>query len=106
MIFGVKNNFQIGSFMKAVGIGFVLCVVYCLFMMLRVIMKDRTWLITAEDIICLTLTGLITFVFILDENYGIVRSYMLFGELIGALPLYIFCKKIIIKNLKKYLHKS
>lgn len=76
-------------FFQAVGIGAVLGIGYDLFRILRLAFPRGKVLIFFEDVIYFAFVSICSFSFILTQTNGILRAFILFGELLGA-TIYFF----------------
>lgn len=90
MILGFTHSVQLSVLMKAIGAGYALGLLYCIFMMLNSIWNKHTLSVFIRDILFFSIAAALTFLFALKYNAGIVRFYILAGELIGFCIFYIF----------------
>ena len=118
MIFDLPLYAQYIIFIKSIGVGFLCGVLYGI---PEAFLKKKNRIILAvKDILFFIAAGVISFLFVLDANFGTVRFYILAGELIGAALYFIFpykalnafagmigskCAKIFSFVDKKLLHK-
>ncbi len=82
-MFGVAHSFYAFVFLKSVGIGFITGVLWFAFALYRRITgcgKIRTVLL---DVLFFVIAAVITFLFLLDINAGVIRFYVFAGEGIG-----------------------
>lgn len=81
---------QLRLFTLSLGLGFLLGIVYDLFRSLRLIFSRTPgkYTLFVQDIIYVILCAVITFLFLLSENYGEIRAYVLAGEIIGFFAYY------------------
>lgn len=90
MILGYEHTVSLSVFAKAVGVGYTLGFLYLFFMFSNSLFKDKTISVFFRDILYFAIAAVISFLFALKYNAGIVRLYILAGELIGFLLFYIF----------------
>lgn len=81
---------QVRVFLLSVSLGFILGVLYDVFRMIRIIFlkENRKTAIFVQDFFFVLLCGIITFLFLLSENYGELRGYVFIGEIIGFFIYY------------------
>lgn len=75
-------------FLEALAVGFVLGGCYDVFRIIRTVFKFGKKLFIASDFIFCLWAGFLSFSFLLNRNFGILRGYILFGEGIGFLAWY------------------
>lgn len=80
---GFTLQAQTVTFLISVSVGFLLCLCYDMFKILRMSVKHSTLAFFIEDIIYSVLAAFVTFIFLLSQTGGRVRSYVLLGELLG-----------------------
>ncbi len=112
-MFGLEHSFQLFVYLKSLGIGMLCGAVVQLFDIFDV---RRSTVKAIFDIIALVFCGIISFMFCYAVNFGIVRFYILAGEMTGYLIYRLTfgsAGKKAIKNLKnkfktgkKVLHKT
>ena len=84
-MFGVRHGFFTAVFFKSVGVGFLIGVLYLLFMLPRGSGKTNKWVVFAQDILFFLLAAVLSFIFLYDINAGVARLYVFFGEGVGFL---------------------
>ena len=75
MILGYEHIVSISVFLKSVGTGYALGLLYVLFMLLNSFFKGHTVSVFFRDILYFSLAAVVTFLFSLKYNAGIVRFY-------------------------------
>lgn len=93
---GFTLQAQTVTFFISVSVGFLLCLCYDMFKILRMSVKHSTLAFFVEDIIYSVAAAFITFIFLLSQTGGRVRSYILLGELLGFFLFRLTLSKIII----------
>lgn len=88
-MYSVSQSEQLTIFCAALGLGFLLGVLYDIFRTIRLSLTNAKPAVVIFDLLYFSLFGLATFLFILALNKGEVRSYIIAGELIGAVFYYI-----------------
>ena len=98
-------------FLQSCLLGIVLGFVYDIFRILRLALKSGVVVIFIEDILFWSMSAVVTFLFMLTENSGQLRVFVLLGECIGAVVYYLTVgalimkiSKAIIEAVKKLLH--
>lgn len=94
-------------FLTSLLVGAALGAVYDVFRILRIAVKTGRAAVAAEDLFYFLLCTFVTFTFILQDNHGAVRVYILFGEALGWVLYYvtvgnlvISCSKTLIRIVK------
>ena len=86
---------QVIVFLEACLLGFLLGAVYDVFRIMRLAFPNGKILIFLEDVLYFAFITVVSFVFIVTVNGGVLRAFVLIGELLGAI-LYFFTLSIII----------
>lgn len=102
MIYGLRNWVQAELVLYALGAGFWIGLLYAFLMALRAFIRHNAAAVAAEDVLFFTAAAFLTFMFLLDYNYGIVRGYLIASETAGFLLIRGATAKIIVK-IKKTL---
>ena len=89
MIAGYEHAVQVSVLAKAVGMGYILGLLFCFFTFVNALSKS-TAAVFVRDILFFVLNAGISFLFLLKYNSGVVRFYILAGETIGFLLYYLF----------------
>lgn len=102
---------QLRVFILSVSLGFLLGFLYDSFRLIRIIFKKSFGKasVFAQDVIFILLCGIITFLFLLSENYGEIRLYVLLGEICGFFVYYFTIGVLVVKFsdlLAKNFHKA
>ena len=100
MIYGLRNGVQAELVFCALGAGFWIGLLYAFLMLLRACVRHNAAVVAAEDVLFFTAAAFLTFVFLLDRNYGIVRGYLIAAETAGFLTVRAAAAKIISKITK------
>ncbi|MGN0526527.1 MAG: spore cortex biosynthesis protein YabQ [Acutalibacteraceae bacterium] len=93
----VDHNTQFIIFIASLGLGFLLGILYDILRTVKLSLTQKKQWNIVFDLIYFFIVGLITFLFILAANKGEVRSYILIGELLGAVVYYFAFGIIIVK---------
>lgn len=75
---------QTRSFLYSCGLGAMLGVFYDLFRILRIAFPTRRWAVFVQDVIYWAACALLSYLFLLTQSDGVVRVFLLVGELLGA----------------------
>ncbi len=82
-MFGIAHYYFFSVFIKSIGTGYLIGFVYLLFSVFRKCGGGNTFAVAASDIIFCLVAAVLHFVFLLDANAGVHRSFILAGEAIG-----------------------
>lgn len=98
---------QTEIFLMAILLGAVLAAFYDVFRILRLAFTTPNWLIFIEDILFCIVVTLASFCYLMAENMGQVRIFVIAGEILGGVIYYftigsvvISCAEIIINFCK------
>ena len=93
---GVAEQTQL--FLYAFGFGFVLGIIYDIFRIVRLIFSGGRGAVFVADILYLAVCAVLTFSFVLTLSSGVLRGYILAGEILGWLVYYfslgLLCVKV------------
>ncbi len=89
MIVGYEHAVQISVLFKAVGLGYLLGFLYGFFSFFNSLSKS-TAAVFIRDILFFVLNAAISFLFLLKYNAGVIRGYIIAGEVIGFSVYHIF----------------
>ena len=92
-------------FFEACVLGFCLGALYDVFRILRLSFPHNKILVFLEDVLYFFLITVISFSFILLQNNGTLRAFLLLGELMGAI-LYFFTLSILIMKAANAIIKA
>lgn len=99
-------------FLYACVLGVLLGILYDVCRIFRLAINWNIWQIFLQDILYFVVCGILTFIFLLTFNNGVIRIYVLFGECLGWGAYYITfgkliyrCSSRIINYVKKILKK-
>ncbi len=95
MITGYEHIVQLSVFLKSIGAGFVIGILFSVFSVLNLLNGKNTAIVCIRDIIFFLISAVFTFLFALKYNAGIIRFYLLAGELIGFCLSYMFTCNVI-----------
>ena len=70
-------------------LGVILGIIYDIFRILRMIINSKSITMFVQDVIYFVISGIITFVFVLEFNSGESRFYILAGEAVGWILYHI-----------------
>ncbi len=87
---------QLRLFINALLLGGILGLTYDVFRIIRVAVKHGNALIFAEDALYWMFCAGVTFVYLLSQNSGQVRFYVILGEFLGAVIYYFTLGKLIL----------
>ncbi len=87
-MYNVSQSEQALIFIAALGVGFILGVLYDFFRALRLSITKSKAAVIVFDLLYFFVVALLSYIFILASNKGEVRSYIIIGELIGAVFYY------------------
>ena len=96
-MYSVPQSEQLSIFLASLGAGFLLGILYDVLRALRLSITLSKVAIVIFDLLYFFLFGLFSFLFILALNKGEIRSYIIAGELIGALFYYVSFGIVAIK---------
>lgn len=84
-------------FLESCVLGFLLGALYDVFRILRLSFPNGKVLIFFEDVFYFVAVTIASFTFIVVQNSGMLRAFLILGELLGAI-LYFFTLSILIMN--------
>ncbi len=90
MILGFEHTVALSVAVKAVGAGYALGLLYSFFMFLNSLWDKNTVSVFLRDVLFFSVAAVVTFLFSLKYNAGIMRFYIFAGELMGFCIFYIF----------------
>ena len=73
------------AFLYSIAMGAVLCVLFDMFCVMRMFVRPTILSAFWQDIVFWLVAAVLTYCFLLVHCYGIIRGYVLFGELLGFL---------------------
>ncbi len=100
-MYTVHQSEQTVIFLSSLGIGFLLGVLYDLIRIFRLSLTKSHIATIVFDVIYFLLFGFISYIFILAANKGEIRSYIVIGEIIGALFYYFSFGPIAVRITNK-----
>ena len=90
-------------FLYACVLGAALSIVYDIFRLIRITAVMGRAVIAVEDIIFFIIVSFSTFVFILSFTEGVIRFYVIFGELLGFILCHVTLGALIVKLLGGFI---
>lgn len=106
MRFGEPNRLQPELLFFALGAGVLIGLLYATLMLLRRLIRHGAVAVAVEDVLFCAAGSVLTFIFLLDRNSGVVRFYWLAAECVGFLCVNAAAAKIFQKNRKKSCKKD
>ncbi len=103
-MYSVPQTEQLSIFVAALGLGFLLGVIYDLFRAIRLSVSTSKYAVIIFDVLYFLTFGLISFLFILALNKGEIRFYIIAGEIIGG-AFYYFSFGIAAMKITDHLVK-
>ncbi len=100
---GISISQQTVSFLQSLLLGAALGLLYDGFRILRLLIPSGKIIAFLEDIAYFLLCGFISFAFLLAVNNGIIRAYLLIGELLGAVLYYFTLGKCLYRIADKMI---
>lgn len=100
-MFSVPHVFQISVFIKSIGLGAIIGILYFFFIILRRSGITKTALVIVQDVIFFCTAAIISFMFVFEVNAGEVRFFIFAGEAIGFCLIYLFP----LKSLSSFYYK-
>ncbi len=79
---------QTEIFLYALGFGFLLGILYCVFRMLRMMISDSKGFVFFMDLLYFAVCTILVFCFILVTDSGRIRIYVAFGMILGWVVCY------------------
>lgn len=87
-MYNVSQNEQVLIFIASLGVGFILGVLYDFLRALRLSFTKGKIAVIIFDLLYFFMVAFWSYIFILAANKGEVRSYIIIGELLGAIFYY------------------
>lgn len=94
-MFGIELSAQMYIFIKSIALGFIIGIIYNLFMLLRISFIKNFIAVFFQDIIFFVFSSILTFLFVFETNYGQLRFYIFAGELMGFCLYYFFPARLL-----------
>ncbi len=89
-MFGLSSVVSYLTFIKSIGVGFFIALIYGLLIILRKILPERKTLVLIQDVLFCLVSSVISFIFIFDINGGTPRLFIFFGEAIGFFLFFLY----------------
>ncbi len=90
------STYQIQIFLYSCILGIILGLIYDCFKILRLITNLNKKYLIFLDIIFMSISAIITFIFLLALNFGQIRLHLILGELLGFITYKLTLSKLII----------
>lgn len=102
-MYNVYQSEQMLIFLASLGVGFLLGVLYDFLRTLRLAFTKGKWAVVIFDLIYFFAVAFLSYMFILAANKGEVRSYIIIGELLGAVFYYFSLGFALMKLTDKFV---
>lgn len=102
----VSVSQQLIEFLLSCAVGVLLGFLIDLFRIFRAAVHCRAAAVFFQDLLCFILCALITFLFILTENSGRVRLFLLEGELLGAVVYALTLGVLVMRAARSAIRRS
>lgn len=102
-MYNVSQNEQVLIFLASLGVGFLLGVVYDFLRALRLSFTKNKIAVIIFDLLYFFMVAFLSYIFILAANKGEVRSYIIIGELLGAVFYYFSLGFALMKLTDKFV---
>lgn len=87
-MYNIEQSEQFLIFLASLGLGFILGILYDFLRALRLSFTRGKWSLIVFDLLYFFMVAFVSYIFILAANKGEVRSYIIVGELLGAVLYY------------------
>lgn len=107
MITGFEHSVQLSVFIKSIGSGFILGLFFILFVILNLFYSKSIAAVCIRDIVFILSSAVFTFLFALKYNSGIVRFYIIAGEIIGFSLCYMSVPdivRVVLSRIKNFIY--
>lgn len=94
---GIHLADQTWSFLSACLLGAALGMLYDVFRILRIAFPTRPGIVFLEDLLFWIIAALLSFLFLLASSDGVVRVFLLAGELIGGTLYYCTAGRLVMR---------
>lgn len=98
--------FQTKIFFLSIGLGFLLGILYDIFYLFRITFTRTKIALYVQDILYLLICSFVTFLYILSVSSGMIRLYILIGEIFGFFIYYISVGYFIVSYATKAIKKT
>ena len=102
-MYNVSQNEQTLIFIASLGVGFILGVLYDFLRALRLSITKSKVAVIVFDLLYFFMVAFFSYIFILAANKGEVRSYIIIGELLGAVFYYFSLGFALMKLTDKFV---
>lgn len=102
-MYNVYQSEQMLIFLASLGVGFLLGIMYDFLRALRLSFTRGKWSVVFFDLLYFFMVAFISYIFILAANKGEVRSYIIIGELLGAVFYYFSLGLALMKLTDKFV---
>ncbi len=102
-MYNVSQSEQVLVFLASLGVGFLLGVLYDFLRAIRLSFTRGKWSVIIFDLLYFFMVAFVSYIFILAANKGEVRSYIIIGELLGAVFYYFSLGFALMKLTDKFV---
>lgn len=102
-MYNVYQSEQMLIFLASLGVGFLLGVLYDFLRAIRLSFTRGKWSVIVFDLLYFFIVAFGSYLFILAANKGEVRSYIIIGELVGAVFYYFSLGYALMKLTDKFV---
>ncbi len=102
MILGFEHTVQLSVFVKSVGAGYIIGLIFFMLMLMNCFFGKHTYSVFIRDVLFFLTAAVFTVIFLLKYNAGIIRFYILCGELMGFILFYIFPASVITPKVRVF----
>ena len=103
-MYNVEQSEQALIFIASLGVGFILGVLYDALRAIRLSFTKGKIPVIIFDLIYFFIVAFVSYIFILASNKGEVRSYIIIGELLGAVFYYFSLGVAVIKLTDRFVN--
>lgn len=105
MILGFEHTVQLSVFLKSIGMGYVMGLLYAAVMFFNAAGTKKFISVFLRDVLFFVVCTLFSFLFVLKFNAGITRFYTVVGEIMGFCIFYIFPGRPVIDVIGNFVSK-
>ncbi len=102
-MYTVHPNEQMLIFLASLGVGFLFGVLYDVFRAVRMAFLQGKLVVVFFDLLYFFLVAFFSYIFIIASNKGEVRSYIIIGELLGAVFYYFSLGIVVMKLTNRFV---
>ena len=97
-MFGIGHSFSYFTFLKSLGIGYLIGTLYIIFKLIRLLGLKQAPVVFIQDILFFSISSVVIFLCVFEINAGIFRFYIISAIVMGFLLFYLvpgsFVKKL------------